>query len=343
MDGGIPPPAPGNIVASFMKTFMISGSLWYLTMLLGLEEQSITACWILGFWNAIASSGSPMSFWMASCGVMPMAANCSCTSGEFMSGMPSPGEKPPPPSFICFMIPLSWSLYMGLLRSISKVSGLRIISGRYGYIISCIWGLRSMFCMYSRSSSESSPSPTGSPVTVSVSVSAAAKGLALVEGPASSVASAKKLPEPTLPDSFFSSSFFSSFFASVAVAVAVAAAGAAGLGASFFSVGFTSTTPGLAAAAGLGGVKLGGGKGGKPPAPAAPPGAPPIPGMPPIPGAPPAWLPICFIICWSIMDCMSPFLPPTNSITLPKPTASATPRPTSIHPGVSPPFFWGGG
>ena len=83
MDGGIPPPAPGNIVASFMKTFMISGSLWYLTMLLGLEEQSITACWILGFWNAIASSGSPMSFWMASCGVMPMAANCSCTSGEY--------------------------------------------------------------------------------------------------------------------------------------------------------------------------------------------------------------------------------------------------------------------
>merc|ERR1719183_1869808 len=66
---------------------MISGSLWYLTMLLGLEEQSITACWILGFWNAIASSGSPMSFEMASCGVMPMAANCSCTSGEFMSGM----------------------------------------------------------------------------------------------------------------------------------------------------------------------------------------------------------------------------------------------------------------
>ena len=67
-----------------------------------------------------------------------------------------------------------------------------------------------------------------------------------------------------------------------------------------------------------------------------------MPGIPP--GAPPpAWLPICFIICCSIMDCMSPFLPPTNSITLPAPTASATPTPTSTHPGVSPPFFWGGG
>merc|ERR1719424_2220192 len=200
---------------------MISGSLWYLTMLLGLEEQSITACWILGFWNAIASSGSPMSFEMASCGVMPMAANCSCTSGEFMSGMPSWGEKLPPPAFICFMIPLSWSLYMGLDRSISNVSGLRIISGRYGYIISCIWGLRSMFCMYSRSSGESSPSsPTGSPVTVSAAAASAAKasakGLGTVEGPASSVASAKKLPEPTAPDS----SFFSSFFSSAAVAPA---------------------------------------------------------------------------------------------------------------------------
>mmetsp|Transcript_2628 Transcript_2628/g.11892 ORF Transcript_2628/g.11892 Transcript_2628/m.11892 type:complete len:392 (-) Transcript_2628:85-1260(-) len=359
--GGIPPPAPGNIVASFMKTFMISGSLWYLTMLLGLEEQSITACWILGFWNAIASSGSPMSFEMASCGVMPMAANCSCTSGEFMSGMPSWGEKLPPPAFICFMIPLSWSLYMGLDRSISNVSGLRIISGRYGYIISCIWGLRSMFCMYSRSSGESSPSsPTGSPVTVSAAAASAAKasakGLGAVEGPASSVASAKKLPEPTAPDS----SFFSSFFSSAAVAPAVAvAAAAAALGASFLtSVALTSTAPGVAA--GLGGVapKLGGGNGGNPPAPgaAAPgapgmPGIPPIPGIPPMPGippgippgAPPAWLPICFIICCSIMDCMSPFLPPTNSITLPAPTASATPAPTSTHPGVSPPFFWGGG
>ena len=69
---------------------------------------------------------------------------------------------------------------------------------------------------------------------------------------------------------------------------------------------------------------------------------PPMPGMPP--GAPPpACFAICFIICCIIIACMSPFLPPANSITFMPPTASATPRPTSIHPGVPEEEDLGGG
>ena len=68
-----------------------------------------------------------------------------------------------------------------------------------------------------------------------------------------------------------------------------------------------------------------------------------MPGMPPgAPPGPPACLAICFIICCIIMLCMSPFLPPANSIAFMPPTASATPAPTSTQPGV-PPLCLGGG
>ena len=42
------------------------------------------------------------------------------------------------------MMVFSWSLYMGLSSSISNVAGLRIISGKYGYISFCISGFRSL-------------------------------------------------------------------------------------------------------------------------------------------------------------------------------------------------------
>ena len=198
--------------------------------------------------------------------------------------------------------------------------------------------------MYASSASSSSGEFTGSPSTAS------AKGLGggvSVDGPASSAASAKKLPEPGAPVSFFSSDLVSAGFA-----VSVGFAAAAGL---------ASTSTGAAAAAaaaGLGGVAAGVGKGGKPAAPPGVggipgmpgippipgiPGIPPIPGMPPgAPPAPPACLAICFIICCIIIDCMSPFLPPMNSMAFSPPTARSIPPPTSIHPGVPLDCFGGG-
>ena len=65
--------------------------------------------------------------------------------------------------------------------------------------------------------------------------------------------------------------------------------------------------------------------------------------MPPGAPGPPACFIACFIICCIIMLCMSPFLPPRNSMTFMPPTARATPRPTSIHPGVPLDLAGGGG
>eukprot|EP00982_Pelagococcus_subviridis_P008609 30854-Pelagococcus_subviridis.AAC.14 len=64
-----------------------------------------------------------------------------------------------------------------------------------------------------------------------------------------------------------------------------------------------------------------------------------MPGMPP--GAPPAPFIACFIICCIIMLCMSPFLPPANSMTFMTPIAMAAPMPIITNPFD--PLFCGGG
>mmetsp|Transcript_5263 Transcript_5263/g.18955 ORF Transcript_5263/g.18955 Transcript_5263/m.18955 type:complete len:321 (+) Transcript_5263:1836-2798(+) len=121
---------------------MTSLSPVYLLIFIGFAEQSIMACWTLGFWNAEASSGSSMIFFKTSSGLIPTLSNCFFMSSSFMfiafimSGF-IPGI---PPGIPCFSISSICPLISGLLRIHLKVSGFLMPSGRYGYIISCILG-----------------------------------------------------------------------------------------------------------------------------------------------------------------------------------------------------------
>mmetsp|Transcript_11593 Transcript_11593/g.29507 ORF Transcript_11593/g.29507 Transcript_11593/m.29507 type:complete len:107 (-) Transcript_11593:438-758(-) len=67
---------PGNSCDILIIASMTSLSPVYLLMFIGLAEQSIMACWTLGFWKAVASSGSSMIFFRTSSGLIPILSNC---------------------------------------------------------------------------------------------------------------------------------------------------------------------------------------------------------------------------------------------------------------------------